>query len=173
MKSILYEFGGIAPGILIILSWILLWDKPTLFFYYTIGVFIDTLLNLILKGIFKQPRPLDNLREFNLALNHGQRFMFKDRVLFDIFGMPSGHAESLMFSTAFIYLSLKKTNILYLYCLISLIAMAERVIFKFHTPLQIIVGAIVGTLFGMFMYYLSGQKVKGRITPRQDDYGPL
>jgi membrane-associated phospholipid phosphatase len=126
-----------------------------------------------LKGLFKQPRPSENLREFNIALKHGERFLFKDGMPHDIFGMPSGHTESAVFSTTFIYLALRKTNLLYLYGLISLITMAQRVTFNFHTKLQVLVGGMVGSLFAAFMYYLASQKVKGKITPRKDDYGPI
>ena len=173
MSGVFYELGAYGPLILIIISWILLWDNPNMFFYYNIGVFVDAIVNLILKGIVQQPRPLEDLRAFDLALKHGKRFVFKNGTPFDIFGMPSGHAQSVIFSTTFIYLVLKKQNILYLYGLISAITMAQRLTFKFHTGLQVFVGSIVGFLLGKFIYYLSDQKITGSITPRYDDYGPI
>ena len=51
--------------------------------------------------------------------------------------------------------------------------MAQRVVFTQHTILQCIIGAIVGSIFGFIMFYLSGQKMKGMITEKLDDFGPI
>ena len=165
--------GGFGPVILIILSAYLLWDNSNLFFYYSIGVFISAILNLILKGLLQQPRPSEDPKMFNLALTRGKRFIFKNGIPHDIFGMPSGHAQSALFSTVFIYLSLKKTNLLYVYLLISIVTMVQRVVFNHHTFLQVIIGSIVGVGLGYFVYFLAREKIKGRITEKKDDYGPI
>ena len=177
MMSIFSElfnnFGTFGPIILIFLSMYLLWNKHNLFFYYNVGIFIDAILNLILKGFFKQPRPSENLKIFNLAINQGKRFLFKDGIPHDIFGMPSGHANSALFSTIFIYLSLRKSNILYIYIFISLLIMIQRVVYNHHTILQVIVGAIVGLLFGYSFYQLAREKMQERIREKPDDFGPI
>jgi len=167
------EFGAFGPIILIFLSMYLLWNKHNLFFYYTIGVFVDNIINLFLKGIFLQPRPTIDKREFDLALKHGKRFIFKDGMPYDLFGMPSGHSQSSLFSTMFIYLSLKKTNITYTYLAISLLTMWQRVSFEHHSIPQVIVGAIIGCFTGYLFYYLTGQKVEGLIREKLDDFGPI
>ena len=111
------KFGAYGPVILYFLSIYLLRDKNNLLFYYIIGAFVNAILNLILKGIFQQPRPSEDYDKFNLALKNGKRFIFKNGVPLDVFGMPSGHAQAALYSTVFIYLALQKTNILYLYLL--------------------------------------------------------
>ena len=177
MMSIFYEvfnkFGTFGPIILIFLSMYLLWNKHNLFFYYNVGIFINAILNLILKGIFKQPRPSENPETFNLAINQGKRFLFKDGIPHDIFGMPSGHANSALFSTIFIYLSLRKNNILYIYLFISLLTMIQRVVYNHHTILQVIVGAIVGLIFGFSFYQLAREKMQERIREKPDEFGPI
>ena len=165
--------GQYGPLILILYSIFLLWNHHNLFFYYTIGIFVDSLLNIILKGIIQLPRPSEDPKLFNLALKNGKRFIFKNGMPHDIFGMPSGHAQSSFFSTAFIYLSLKQTNLLAIYLLISLITLWQRVIDNYHTVLQVIVGSIVGTIFGYFVYYLSQKKIKNRIREKKDDNAPV
>ena len=167
------EFGKFGPLILIFLSMYLLWDSNNLFFYYIVGIFSDSILNLILKGTLQQPRPSEDIKQFNLALSHGKRFLFKDGIPHDIFGMPSGHSQSSLFSTVYIYMCLKKTNILYVYLLISFITVMQRVYFNYHTVLQVIAGAIVGGGFGYFVYYLAKEKIKGHITEKKDDFGPI
>jgi len=167
------EFGTYGPIILFFLSLFLLWNNHNLFFYYTLGIFINTILNLILKSIFQQPRPSDDIQKFYLALNHGKKFLFKDGIPYDIFGMPSGHAQSALYSTVFIYLSLRQNNLLYFYSLFSLLIITQRVVFKYHTIFQVIVGAVVGSVFSYFVYYLAREKIKGHIREKKDDNGPI
>ena len=172
LSTIFDKFGQSGPIILIIYSCYLLWDKSNLFFYYIVGIFINAILNLIIKGIIQEPRPSEDLKTFELSLKNGRRFLFKDGIPHDIFGMPSGHTQSSLFSTIFIFLSLKNLNILRVYLLISFIIMAQRVAFNHHSIPQVIVGAIVGGLFGYFMFYMAQNKLMGVIREKIDDYGP-
>ena len=167
------EIGGNGPFILNFLSIYLLWDKHNLLFYYIIGIFFNAILNLVLKGIFQQPRPSEDYDKFNLALKNGKRFIFKNGIPFDIFGMPSGHAQSALYSTVFIYLALQKVNVLYLYLLFSLLIITHRVVYNHHTVFQVIVGAFIGALFGYFVFYLVEKKIKNRIREKADDFGPI
>jgi membrane-associated phospholipid phosphatase len=167
------NLGRYGPIILFLISMYLLWKKGNLFFYYSVGFFANAILNLILKGCFQHPRPCEDINTFNLALGTGKRFIFKDGVPHDIFGMPSGHSESVLYSTLFIYLALRKKNILYLYLFLSFVTMCQRIAYNYHTHTQVIVGAIVGALFGYFVYFLSGEKIKGHITEKLDDFGPI
>ena len=173
LSELFNEFGSFGPIILIFLSMYLLWNKNNLFFYYTVGVFIDNILNLILKGLFLQPRPNIDQKSFDLALKHGKRFIFKDGIPYDLFGMPSGHSQSSFFSTIFIYLALRKNNIAYTYLAISLLTMTQRVISNQHTIPQVCAGAILGCGTGYLFYYIATQKVKGQIREKPDDFGPI
>jgi len=175
MLNIFFEnVGKMGPIILLISSSYLLWNKSNLLFYYIIGLFCNSILNLVLKGIIQQPRPCEDLTLFNLAIKNGRRFVFKDGVVpHDIFGMPSGHAESCVFSTIYIYLSLKNIKIAGFYLIISGLTMTQRVVYNQHTVLQVIVGAIIGALFGYFVFYLAQQKLKGKIREKCDDFAPI
>ena len=171
--NLLNEIGGYGPLILIVLSVYLLWNKRNLLFYYIIGGFFNAILNLVLKGIFQQPRPSEDYDKFNLVLKNGQRFIFKNGIPFDVFGMPSGHAQSVLYSTAFIYLALQKTNILYIYLFFSLLTIMQRVVYNHHTVFQVIVGAFVGILIGYLVFSLAEKKIKNRIREKPDDFGPV
>ena len=109
--SILYEFGAFGPILLIILSWYLLWDNKNLFFYYTVGIFTSAVLNLILKGIIQEPRPMFDNKKVVLLKTHKKEYFYQNGIPFDIFGMPSGHSQASFFSTIFIYLAFKQTNL--------------------------------------------------------------
>jgi membrane-associated phospholipid phosphatase len=169
MDNLLQIFGENGPIFLYILSLYLLWKKHTLYTFYNIGFAINIIVNLILKGIFKQPRPSDNQKYFELAVKNGQRFIFKDGMYYDIFGMPSGHAQSALFSTSFIYLSLQNTQYLLFFIFISLITIVQRVYFNHHTVLQVMIGGFVGTFIAYILYYFSQQKLKGNIREKPDD----
>ena len=173
LDKVFYYIGGYGPLILLFFSLFLLWNKHNLFFYYSIGIFINAILNLIIKGILQQPRPSEDPKVFNLALKNGKHFIFKDYIPHDIFGMPSGHTQSSFFSTIFVFLSLQNFKILYMYLAISCITMAQRVVYNYHTILQVFVGAIVGILFGYYIYHLAQQKIKGKIREKPDDFGPV
>ena len=112
-------------------------------------------------------------KKVNLAKTHAKQYFFQNGIPFDIFGMPSGHAQMSFFTTIFVYLSLKHTNLLYLYLFISLIICYQRVKFDFHSIEQVVVGAIVGSVFGYIVYQLAREKIKGRIRERLDDFGPI
>ena len=136
-------------------------------------MFLNAILNLVLKGIIKEPRPSEDPKLFNIALKHSTRFKFVDGYPHDIFGMPSGHAQSALFSTIFIYLALKDIRITIGYLFVSLLIMYQRVLFKQHTVIQVFAGAIVGILFGGFIYFMAQQKIMGKLRAKKDDDGPI
>ena len=172
-ETILNYLGGFGPVILFFFSLYLLRKKQNLCFYYTVGFFMNSLLNMILKGIIQQPRPLENAKIFNLALKNANKDVFKNGIPFDSFGMPSGHAQSVVFSTVFIYLSLKNTNILLVYLLVSVCAMVQRIYNNYHTVLQVAVGDMIGILFSFVVFHFAQQKMKGKIREKSDDFGPI
>lgn len=171
--NILYELGGYGPILLILLSWYLLWDHKNLFFYFNVGLFANSVLNLILKGIIQEPRPMFDSKKVKLMATHASDYFFQNGIPFDIYGMPSGHAQASIFITVFIYLSLKHTNLLYLCILFSLLICYQRVKFNFHSISQVIVGGIIGASFAYLVYQLAREKIKGKIREREDDYGPV
>jgi diacylglycerol kinase (ATP) len=171
--NILYEIGAYGPIILIINSWYFLWDNNNLFFYYTVGVFVNAVINLILKGIIQEPRPIFDSKIIKLASTHTKHQFYSTGVPFDIYGMPSGHAQSSFFSLIFIYLSLKKLNIVYVYLFVTLITIYQRIDSNYHSMIQIIVGGLIGAGFGYFVYQLAKEKIKGKIREKPDDFGPI
>ena len=171
--NLLNEVGEHGPFILSVLTIYLLWDRNNLLFYYLIGLVCNFILNIVLKGIIQQPRPCFNSKEFQLALRNNKRYVYKDGLPFDIFGMPSGHAESVLYSTMFIFLALRKKNWLYVYLFICIITFIQRVVFKYHSVPQILVGAPIGALLAYLIYTLAEKKLKGTIREKRDDYGPI
>ena len=171
--SILYELGSYGPLLLIFLSWYLLWDHKNLFFYFNVGLFTNAVFNLILKGIIQEPRPMFDSKKIKLMTTHAKDYFFQNGIPFDVYGMPSGHAQAAFFMSVFMYLSLKHTNLLYLYLFFSLLICYQRVKFDYHSMSQVVVGSIVGSSFAYLVYQLAREKIKGEIHEREDDYGPI
>ena len=161
--------GYLGPQILFFTSLSLLYKKSTLFSGYVIGNIINILLNFILKGIFRQPRPTEDSHIFNAYVANGKRLGY------DKFGMPSGHAQTAFFSTTFMYFALNNTNntIVAIYLLISFITAYQRIKYKNHTVTQVIVGSIIGTILGFYFYNQSVNKITGLLNFKTDDDGPI
>ena len=87
--------------------------------------------------------------------------------------MPSGHAQQTAYSLMFIYLCLKNKSIFTYYLIITLITFYQRYKYRNHTILQIIVGAIVGILSGLIIFYMSQQNIKGLLKLKPDNNAPL
>ena len=120
LNSLFYNIGNIGPIFLIFLSCFLLWNKKNLLYYYLIGVFLNTIINIILKGYIQQPRPLDDDKLFKIALKNCKKTIFKNGTPYDVFGMPSGHAQSCFYTTFFILFSLKNMYVFTLFLFFSL-----------------------------------------------------
>ena len=172
-KLFIQNFGKTGPLVLFVYSLYLLWNKSNLLYYYICGIFFNAILNIVLKGLIKEPRPSEDPKLFNIALKHSLRFKFINGYPHDIFGMPSGHAQSTFFSTIYIYLALKDVKISIIYLIISLLTMYQRVLFKDHTVLQVLAGALVGILFGGFIYIMARQNIMGKLRAKKDDDGPI
>lgn len=174
LEQIIYLIGKYGPLLLLLCSLFFLWSKENMFFYYSIGIFINSLLNIVLKGLIQQPRPYEDTKDFELALKNAKSIIFKNGYIpYDIFGMPSGHTQSCFFSSIFILLALKKPKIFLFYLFISFIVMYQRIKYDYHTLFQTIVGAIVGSSFAYYVFYLAQEKIKGKITAKRDDFAPI
>jgi membrane-associated phospholipid phosphatase len=146
--------GDSGPYIMILYSIGLLFSKPKMLFYFIIGIFLSFIVNNILKGIIKQPRPEFNTKEVSIAL---QTSAVRYILGYDIYGMPSGHAQTSFFITTFIYLVTRDILITFFMTLLSIMVMFQRVIYNEHTILQVIIGALIGVLFGFFSYHIANR----------------
>lgn len=173
IKTLFNYIGGYGPLILAIFSVFLLRSKETLLKYYLVGLFFNSILNYFLKGVFQHSRPSVDENVFNAALKHGKRIIYKDGIPSDIFGMPSGHAESALYSTGYIYFVLKNVNITFMYSVFSLITVFQRVYFSYHTILQVIIGSFIGVGFSFFIYYLAKKNIIGTLVEKKDDDAPI
>ena len=168
LSKILLNIGSNGPLILFIASVYLLRNSQNGLYYYIIGSILNTILNVVLKGIFQQPRPIYDKDLFKVALNYNKKHQFM--IPSNIYGMPSGHAQSVFYSTIFIYLMFKNSNITIFYLLISLITLFQRIEELWHTVFQVIIGSLIGLIFGYFIFYMYQQKMMGSLKLKKDDF---
>jgi len=168
LSKIFDYLGYFGPKILLVFSILLLLAKNyrSYLSYYLIGYVLNILLNYILKGIIRQPRPTEDKKLIEMALHNGKRFGY------DIYGMPSGHSQGVFYSTAFIHLVLKNPQITLIFFLFSLNTIIQRVNYKNHTILQVLTGAMVGIGFAYLVYYYAQNIIQGNLKIKKDDNGP-
>jgi len=131
-------------------------NKHTLLNYYLIGITLNTILNIFLKNVIKQPRP-----DFNVN---------KNLAWYNVYGMPSGYTQSVGFSAIYMFCSLQQTyqKILWYVLLISIVTW-QRVHNKYHTLSQTLVGLVIGCVFAYIVYKKARRDIVKNISAKPDD----
>ena len=164
--DILDNIGLYGPHILGVSSLFILRNKPTWLIAYIAGYIVNILLNIILKLLFKHPRPDENLPVFYAKQNKGL-------IQYDRYGMPSGHAQSTLFSTVYIWFSTKNYWITLAYFFVSCLSIYHRLKFNSHDILQITVGAIIGIIIACITAIYVKRLIPGILRAKPDDNGPF
>lgn len=162
---ILDLIGYYGPQILFVSSIILLYKKSNYLFFYIIGIILSCFSNLVLKEIIKQPRPKGSIHILNSTENNNDKRIFSS----DIYGMPSGHAQHVFFSTFFIYFVFLNTKLTLLYIVISLLTLIQRIKYQNHTVLQVIVGGVIGAIIAYYIFMYADKKIVGKLLPKKED----
>jgi membrane-associated phospholipid phosphatase len=164
--TIFNYIGLYAPIFLFFLTFILLRNQTTYLHFFVAGFILNNVLNILLKLLFKQPRPSNDIKTLEIAVNNGVR------IGFDKFGMPSGHAQNCGFCLTFIFLTLNNPFYTFLYHFITIVSLFQRYLFNNHTILQLFMGLIIGSLVGYSTYFLANKFIVGNIKLKKDDDAP-
>lgn len=148
----LFTIGYYGPILLIFINIYILYDRFFWCIVYILFVVINTFLNKVLKTWIKEPRPKD-WKSFAT---------FETLEKEESYGMPSGHAQSAIFSVMFYYLLFGVDEILYVMLFITTLTVFQRWYNKNHTILQLLMGLIVGAGFAWIVYYLT-KKYKNKM----------
>lgn len=168
MKYTIFNYIGLyAPIILFFLTLILLRNQITYLQFFVAGFILNNVFNILLKLLFKQPRPSDDIKTLEIAINNGSR------IGFDKFGMPSAHAQNCGFCLTFIFLTLNNSFYTFLYHFITIVSLFQRYLFNNHTILQLLVGLIIGSLVGYSIYFLANKFIVGNTILKKDDDAPI
>ena len=171
MIKILDYIGYFGPQFLLFLSIFLLRNKSNLLYIYLLGMFLNSIINYVLKGFIKEPRPSEDIHIFNTELNSSK--INGRRLGFDRFGMPSGHSQSVFFSFVFIHLALKNIQVSAFYLFICLNTLHQRVTYKNHSISQVIIGSFTGAMLAFAFFKYAKHILKGDLREKPDDNGPV
>jgi hypothetical protein len=138
--NIIDIIGLSGPLILFIISIINLWKQKYIYGYLLFYI-VNTFINNLLKISIKEPRPTNNI------INEKYTEIHK-------YGMPSYHAQSVVFSLVYLYLVNKSVFLLLIEIFIVFITIYQRWYYRYHSKEQLAIGSLVG---GMTAYigYLS------------------
>jgi membrane-associated phospholipid phosphatase len=136
--------GFVGPFILLLIGIWQLWGNPGFWCAYLVVTIVNSSVNKIVKCIVKQPRPLD-----------GESIMDEGYNGCEIYGMPSGHSQSVFSSLTFLYLVKESPAWLFVGLFIAGLTVYQRFKYRRHTIEQLIVGAILGISIAYCGYYLT------------------
>lgn len=141
--------GHYGPPILFALTFYSLFHRHIYVFIFLFGSIFNSLLNMLLKQIFREPRPNNPLVFIDS----------NDLIGNNYYGLPSGHAQSAMFSLTFMYLTINTSSnfvmTLYIMSCIAVITLYQRWKYRRHTIKQLIIGSIVGSLFAWTLIFIT------------------
>jgi len=147
--------------------------KANLLVYYCVGMLFKVIINALLKVIIQEPRPNEDPKLFNSILQYNRLHRPYYQIPYDKYGMPSGHASSVFYSTTFVHLAFHDARTTLLYFFVSLTTMFQRVDNFYHSIPQVIAGSIVGILVGWGMFYMATQHKMGSLQRKKDDFAPM
>lgn len=134
------KIGYIGPIILFVLNIYHYLYRKIYLFAYLVGFAFNVIMNKTIKQIIKEPRPDGSQHIKFMEQFHGS----------EIYGMPSGHAQSVFYSAIFLYDA--HIVIFYFSLFISAITLFQRYKFKRHTLTQLFVGSCLGAIFAFVIY---------------------
>ena len=144
--GLFYQVGYFGPIILfftiiVLMLYLYGFSLGNCLSFYIIFYFLTMTLNKMLKLFFKQSRPSGGI-----AINK------LDRLGLDRYGMPSGHANTAVFSLIFAILYFKNILISIFFVAIALMTMIQRVVYKKHSFQQVCWGALIGATMGQICF---------------------
>lgn len=133
-KYLLFDaLGFFGPIILFIIDIIYLLNQPLYLYLYICLFFVNSLINKGLKIWIQQSRPLN-----------GKSFIGETYENMDIYGMPSGHAQSTFFSLTYLFLVKKNIYVLICSLFLACLTVLQRFKYRNHTSLQLFIGSGLG-----------------------------
>jgi membrane-associated phospholipid phosphatase len=126
---------------IIIFTYFLYYQKFFWLWIYVLLYTINYFIVRILQKSLRDPRPRD-----------GKQFMKDEFHNSEAYGMPSGHTQTILFSLVYFFMVTRSVPWLIMMCFIAVCTISQRLIYRKHTILQIIVGGILGSAYGYFTY---------------------
>uniref|UniRef100_A0A6C0B3Y7 Phosphatidic acid phosphatase type 2/haloperoxidase domain-containing protein n=1 Tax=viral metagenome TaxID=1070528 RepID=A0A6C0B3Y7_9ZZZZ len=147
--QIVDQIGNQGPLITFLITSFFLLQQKKYLIAYLVFSFVNHYSNPVLKMLFKEPRP--NMRVSKDPDLDGRIKELGD----DKYGMPSYHAQTTFFSTAFLYLVQKDPYVLLAEFTICCITWYQRIKYGRHSVAQLLAGSIIGLTMAYVSYNLT------------------
>jgi|TARA_B110000285_G_scaffold75038_1_gene86369 membrane-associated phospholipid phosphatase len=136
--------GFLGPFILLGIGIWQLWGNSGFWCAYLVVFSMNSFINKIAKAIVKQPRP-----------PAGESIMNENYAGTEMYGMPSGHAQSVFSSLTFLYLVKESPAWLFGELFIAGLTVYQRWKYRRHTVEQLGVGSVLGVVVAYAGYYIT------------------
>jgi hypothetical protein len=143
--NIIDIIGLSGPLILFIISIIYLWKQKYIYGYLVFYI-INTFINNLLKVSIKEPRPNNTTNTTNEKYTEIHKY-----------GMPSYHAQSVVFSLVYLYFVNKSVFLLLIELFIVFITLYQRWYYRHHTKEQLAIGSFIGGVTAYIGYFITKQ----------------
>ena len=137
--------GYYGPVMLFALTFYCLLKRLPYLIAFTAGSIFNTFSNEILKQIFREPRPSNQLPFIDDADLTGVHH----------YGMPSAHAQAAAYSLAFLALANGPPAFLYFMAAIFVITLYQRWKYNRHTIQQLAAGSAAGVVVAWGVFYIT------------------
>jgi len=139
--------GFYGPAIIGLISATALWCRKIYLISYTVCFALNSIVNSVLKIVIQEARP------------SGQIYLNDHDIVPSSvpskYGMPSGHAQSVGYSIAFLYLVVRSPAVLITTSFIGALTVYQRFKYRRHTISQLFIGLVIGVLFAMVSYEIT------------------
>ena len=136
------HIGYFGPIILALMNVYYLFYRKTYLYAYIIFLFVNQYINKGIKYFVKEPRPQNQIP-----------FLSKiDKIGIEKYGMPSGHAQSIFYSTTFLYLTTLSSYLLIISLFFCAVTIYQRYIYRRHTLKQLTIGSLIGIIIGYTVF---------------------
>jgi len=143
--------GYYGPVILFALTFYCLLNRTPYLIAFTFGSILNTYANEVLKQIFREPRPPNQLVFIDSNHLTGAHH----------YGLPSGHAQTTAFSLAFLALSQGPPAFLYFMTGIFAITLYQRWKYNRHNIKQLAFGVMVGAFMAWLIHFMTQYVLHG------------
>ena len=140
--NIIDKVGFSGPLVLFSISIINLWKQKYIYGYLVFYI-INTFINNLLKISIKEPRPNNTTNTTNEKYTEIHKY-----------GMPSYHAQSVVFSLVYLYLVNESIFLLIVEIFIVFMTLYQRLVYRHHTIEQLAIGSFIGGVTA-YIGYLS------------------
>jgi membrane-associated phospholipid phosphatase len=120
---------------------------------FIVGLILNVMVNKILKGVFRENRPDNQIPFFDKENNYYSGV--------EKYGFPSAHSQTAFYGVAYMYMILGRASPFWVLALfIGCVTVYQRIKYNRHTLSQLFFGAAIGSVMAYIVYSSTGEYLK-------------